>query len=143
MISWIKYHQQENLIMDRKDESRRDYWYSILLDWQKTKLSLAEFARKSCVNYDTIWLWKKRLGIKQGNIIPQHKSGKHNQQQNNNFASVCIVDTKESTVDESTELQVLGTSRLEVLLRCGHGVRFDNTCSLQFVQSVVKLLEVC
>lgn len=130
--------------MDRKDKSRKDYWHGILLDWQKTKLSLAEFARKSRVNYDTIWLWKKRLGIKQGIIIPQHKSGKHNQQQNNNnFASVRIVDSKESTVDESAELQVLGTSRLEILLRCGHGVRFDNSCSLQFVQSVVKLLEVC
>ena len=129
--------------MDRKVESRRDYWYSILLDWQKTKLSLAEFARKSCINYDTIWLWKKRLGIKQGIIIPRRKSGEHSQQQNNNFASVRIVDSKEPTVGESTELQVLGASRLEVLLRCGHGVRFDNTCSLQFVQSVIKLLEVC
>lgn len=129
--------------MEQKVESRRDYWHSILLDWQKTKLSLAEFARKSSINYDTIWLWKKRLGIKQGIITPRHKSSKHNQQQNNTFAPVRIVDPKESTVGESTELQVLGTSRLEVLLRCGHGVRFDNSCSLQFVQSVVKLLEVC
>ena len=129
--------------MDKEVESRRDYWYSILLDWQKTKLSLAEFARKSCVNYDTIWLWKKRLGIKQGIIIPRHKLSEHNKQQNNNFAPVRIVDSKEPTIDESTELQVLGASRLEVFLRCGHGVRFDNTCSLQFVQSVVKLLEGC
>lgn len=128
--------------MDTRVKERKNYWSNILLDWQKTRLPLAEFARKSCVSYGTIWYWKKRLGIKHQGIVSKHKSAEHNQL-DTGFVPVRIIDSKEVTDNEIAEIPIKGTGRLEVLLRGGHGIRFDNTCSLQFVQSVVKMLEVC
>ena len=121
--------------------SREQYWRSVLGEWQSTDFTLAEFARKRGVGYDSAWFWKKRLGIKQSSTTMQ-RSLTCKEKLSSDFVPVKLVESSDSVVSTKA-VKIEEPSRLEVLLRCGHGIRFDNYCSLKFVAAVVSVLEGC
>lgn len=121
---------------------REGYWRSVLRDWQRSGLTLAEFARERELNYWTLWDWKKRLGVvpKMGARGRTTKRPRSDKQPVPEFVPVRLVDSSGGGVATPVPIR---PSRVEVVLRCGRGIRFDDTCSLPFVASVVSLLEGC
>lgn len=121
---------------------REGYRRSVLRDWRRSGLSLPEFARARGLKYKTLWHWKRRLDVE-----GQADAGKETPHKQGGgkacvpaFLPVRVVDSADRTVAAAVTAL---PSKVEVVLRCGREIRFDESCSLPFLGSVVSLLEGC
>ena len=115
----------------------------MLRDWQRSGLTLAGFARERELSYWTLWDWKRRLGIERRKVPVHVQPARHprkNERSGPEFVPVRLV---EPGIACAPNTEVVPSARLEVLLRCGRGIRFDESCSLPFLASVVAILEGC
>ncbi|MBZ0296947.1 MAG: hypothetical protein K8L99_30580, partial [Anaerolineae bacterium] len=128
---------RRNRTMKKSAASTR--WRKLLLEWSKSGVSLAGFARQKDLSYWTLWDWKKRLGIEPAR--PANGQKKSNNQKAANkpeFLPVQIIDHSRELLTTHQESR---SSAVELIVARDYTMRFDENCALDFVSRVVTMLE--
>ena len=120
----------------RKKLETERYWRGVLSDWQASGLNLKQFAEDKGLNYKALIKWKVRFhgSAKSAKI----KGAPKLHLQASDLVPVHLIQADEESVSRQ---QVNMPAALELLLLNGRTLRFDKSCSLEFLSSLIPVAE--
>jgi hypothetical protein len=120
----------------KKLETER-YWRTVLSDWQESGLNLKQFAEDKELNYKALLKWKVRFhgcaGSAKIKDVPKVNL------QTTDLVPVHLIQADKESV--SRQQQVDMPAPLELLLLNGRTLRFDKSCPLEFLSSLIPVAE--
>lgn len=120
----------------KKKIATERYWRVVLSDWQASSLNLKQFAEDRELNYKALLKWKVRfhgstkstkikgvpkLDLQTSDLVPVH----------------LIQADKESDSQQPVNMP----APLELVLLNGRTLRFDKSCPLEFLSSLIPVAE--
>jgi hypothetical protein len=119
----------------KKSETKR-YWQTVLSDWQASSLNLKQFAEDKELNYKALLKWKVRFhgSTKSAKIKGVPKLNL----QTSDLVPVHLIQADKGS---SSRQQVNMPAALELLLLNGRTLRFDKSCPLEFLSSLILVAE--
>ena len=119
----------------KKSEAER-YWRTVLSEWQASSLNLKQFAEDKALNYKALLKWKVRFH-------GSNKSGKIKTSPKLNLQATDLVPVHLIQADNESvsRQQVNMPAAIELLLLNGRTLRFDKSCSLEFLSSLIPVAE--
>lgn len=109
--------------------TREKYWREKVERWQISGLNLRQFANANNLHYKALSRWKVTF-------LGAAPVAKPNNIERADFAPVHIIQPgKEGICDQSL------TTPVELLFGNGRTLRFDQSCSLEFLSSLIPLVE--
>ena len=123
----------------KKIKREEAFWSAILEEWQRSGLSLRQYAGKRMVEYKTLCRWRSKL-LAESSLDPEHDlPGKLNTPQHD-FVPVRLVGDEDQALESSKADGA--KSVVEVVLKCGRVIRVSADCPLDFLSAVVSAVEV-
>lgn len=116
---------------------REKFWTVLLEEWQKSGLSLKEYARRRKVGYKALCRWRRQL-LPELSSQPEHNQSRHQKKPTPEFATVRLADEPEEFHTNTSE--DIGNV-IEIVLKNTRLIRVSSNCSLAFLSRVVSALE--
>ena len=120
----------------KKLETER-YWRTMLLDWQASGLTLKQFAEDKKLGYKALLKWKVRFHGSTKLSAKIKRVPKLNLQTSDLVPVNLIQADKESVWQQPVNMP----AALELLLLNGRTLRFDKSCPLEFLSSLISVAE--
>ena len=123
--------------MNLKDKLEREkYWRRKVAQWQESKLSLSQFAKTNQLHYKALSRWKIKFIGAEPSTNKKASTFKQNAAKVHELVPVHLLDTTKDCTN-SSRLPVA----LELLLLNGRTLRFDKSCPLEFLSSLIPVAE--
>ena len=120
----------------KKKSETEKYWRTVLSDWQASGLNLKQFAEDKELNYKALLKWKVRFhgSTKSAKI----KAAPKLNLQTTDLVPVHFIRTDKESVSRQP---VNMPAAPELLLLNGRTLRFDKSCSLEFLSCLIPVAE--
>jgi hypothetical protein len=123
----------------RRKKDEEPYWSSVLDAWQKSGLTLKEFARGRRLNLQSLCYWKAKILAD----VSDEEAGS-GQVASDSFIPVRILDSSEEPArGEPARPVTQQRAVLEIVLRCGRLIRLTSQCEPAFLIAVISAIEAC
>jgi len=122
----------------RKKLEAERYWQTVLLDWQKSGLNLKQFAEARQFNYKALLKWKVRFHGRASAKPTQIKDAPKLNLQTPDLVPIHLIQADKEPAHRQ---QLNMSASLELQLLNGRTLRFDKSCSLDFLSSLIPVAE--
>jgi transposase len=127
-----------------RDLVKEQRWRQLLADYRASSLNGAEYCRQNGITYSLFKDWQKKLKTRDAEDLvrrqrkPPRRNPRYDTPKNTESDEPAFVPVNVAAQPRIAKPQIVG---IELMLKTGHSLRITDGCSLEFLASVVDVLE--